>query len=287
MDYVKKIKTFIIAVFDFITKYFKTCVFLSILALILFSSSEPVQTPNLAKIYIKGAILDSENLRLQIEEVRKYPTIKGALLIIDSPGGGVGPSVEMADMIANLAKEMPVVAHIENMMASGGYYAGIYATKIYANRGSLIGSIGVILNGANIEELMQKIGVKSQILSVGEFKEAGSFMREWSEKEKDYLREIINETYEMFVSDVRKARKLESMDSDIFAQGRIFNAPKAHKIGLIDEIGSRDDAILALQELSGVKQTKWLERSKFETYMQSLMQSFASQIVSAFGLQLQ
>lgn len=281
----KKLTTPIISVLDFITKYFKTFVFLFIVVLIMASSHKPTQTPNLAKIYLKGTILDSENLRLQIEEIKKYPSIKGALLIIDSPGGAAGASIEIADLIKDLTKSMPVVTHTESTMTSGAYYAGIYASRIYANRGSLVGHIGVIFNGANIQDLIKKLGIQSQTLSAGEFKEAGALMtRAWSEKEKKYMQQVINNTYDMFVLDVANARKLNIADSHKFAQGQIFNAKKAKDLGLIDGVCSRDEAISTLKDLSGVTQAKWLEKTRFETYMESLMQSSMGYLFGIFGL---
>ncbi len=282
----KKICAPFVAVLDCITKYFKTFVFLFIVVLCIIGLNEPTQTPNLAKIYIKGAILDSSNLRAQIEEIKKYPSIKGILLIIDSPGGAVGASVEMSDLIKELNESIPVVVHVEGIMASGSYYAGINASKIIANRGSLIGSIGVIFSGVNIQELMEKIGIKPQTLAVGEYKEAGSIYREWTPKEKQYLQEILDESYTIFVQDVAKARKLKTSDSKIFAEGKIFNAPKAKELGLIDTIGSRNEAIITLKELAQVSDEQWLTKSKFEGYMDTLLESSASLIVGKLSGEL-
>lgn len=283
----KKLFTPITCTLDFITKYFKTFVFLTILAFIALATSEPTQTPNLARIYIKGMILDSASLRAQIDEINKYPSIKGALLVIDSPGGALGASVEMADLIKSLKAKMPVVAHAEGVMASGSYYAGAYASEVYANRGSLVGSIGVIFNGFNIEELLQKIGYKPSVISAGEYKEVGAYYRQWSAKERAYIENLIKEEYEMFVADIANARGLKVADSDSFAQGKIFNAPKAKSLGLIDDIGSRDDAIEALKRLSGVENPQWLEKSALQSYMDRALESSASVALGAlFGMGL-
>ena len=142
--------------------------------------------------------------------------------MIDSPGGAVGASVEMADLIKELANTMPVVVHTEGIMASGSYYAGVYASKIYANRGALIGSIGVLFNGANLQELFKKIGYEPQIIAAGEYKEIDAYYRDWTQKERAYIQNLIQEEYQTFITDVAKARNLELKDSSKFAEGRVF-----------------------------------------------------------------
>lgn len=266
---------------DFITKYFKVFVFLFIVFLILSPSGEPMQIPNLAKIELKGAILDANAIRKQIEQISKYPTIKGVLLVIDSPGGAVGASVEIADLIKDLNAKIPVVAHAQGTMASGAYYAGAYARKIYANRGSLVGSIGVIFAGGNIEELLGKIGYKPSVLKAGEYKEIGVPYRAWSEKEREFLQNLINEEYDIFVSDMVEARGLKREDSFKFAEGKIFTAQSALELGLIDALGSQQNAIDELKNLSKVKQERWLQKDKFESFMDSLVQSSASLVLGS------
>lgn len=279
----KKIFTPIISTLDFITKYFKTFVFLFIVVLIVASNSEPVQIPNLAKIELKGAILDSNAIAKQIKQIEKYPSIKGVLLVIDSPGGAVGASAEIADLIKELDAKIPVVAHAQGTMASGAYYAGAYARKIYANRGSLVGSIGVIFAGVNIEELLGKIGYKPSVLKAGEYKEIGTPYRAWSEKERKFLQDLINEEYDIFVRDIVEARGLKVEDSNKFAEGKVFTAKSALELGLIDALGSQRNAIEELKLLSKVKVERWLEKDKFESFLDSLVQSSASLLISTLG----
>lgn len=278
---IKKIFGAVQSTLDFITKYFKVFVFLFIVFLILSPSGEPMQIPNLAKIELKGAILDANAIRKQIEQISKYPTIKGVLLVIDSPGGAVGASVEIADLIKDLNAKIPVVAHAQGTMASGAYYAGAYARKIYANRGSLVGSIGVIFAGGNIEELLGKIGYKPSVLKAGEYKEIGVPYRAWSEKEREFLQNLINEEYDIFVSDMVEARGLKREDSFKFAEGKIFTAQSALELGLIDALGSQQNAIDELKNLSKVKQERWLQKDKFESFMDSLVQSSASLVLGS------
>ena len=270
---------FIIKPFDFIQKYFKTFVFLLIVILIFGSATQHKDlNANLAKIYLKGPIFESETFMSQIENLKNYQNIKGILLIIDSPGGTLGASVEIADIIKELNQSIPVVAYVQGTMASGSYYAGMYANTIVANRGSMIGSIGVIFNGYNIKDLMDKIGIKSQSLAAGEFKEAGTFTREWSKKEKEYLNKLLNQQYKMFITDVSNARNLDPDNYKSFAEGKIFSAYEALNLGLIDMVGSQVNAINILKELSGVKEIIWVKNGILDTYLEKIASKAINQV---------
>lgn len=270
---------FIIKPFDFIQKYFKTFVFLLIVILIFGSATQHKDlNANLAKIYLKGPIFESETFMSQIENLKNYQNIKGILLIIDSPGGTLGASVEIADIIKELNQSIPVVAYVQGTMASGSYYAGMYANTIVANRGSMIGSIGVIFNGYNIKDLMDKIGIKSQSLAAGEFKEAGTFTREWSQKEKEYLNKLLNQQYKMFITDVSNARNLDPDNYKSFAEGKIFSAYEALNLGLIDMVGSQVNAINILKELSGVKEIIWVKNGILDTYLEKIASKAINQV---------
>lgn len=283
-----KIFTPIIAVLECITKYFKAFVFILIVIILLIGINPPAQQPNLAKIQLKGMILDSSMLRAQIDELHQYPSLKGVLLVVNSPGGAVGASVEISDLIKELAEKLPVVVHTEEVMASGAYYASIGASKIYANRGALIGSIGVIFSGANIKPLLDKIGYEPQTIAAGEYKEIGTYYRDWSAKERTFIQNLIKEEYDTFITDVANARKLDLANAQQFAEGKIFNATKAKELGLIDDILSRNQAIAQLKILSGVEQEEWLEKSSWQSYIDSALESSLSSVFSAlFGVGLQ
>lgn len=283
-----KIFTPIIAVLECITKYFKAFVFILIVIILLISINPPAQQPNLAKIQLKGMILDSSMLRAQIDELHQYPSLKGVLLVVNSPGGAVGASVEISDLIKELAEKLPVVVHTEGVMASGAYYASIGASKIYANRGALIGSIGVIFSGANIKPLLDKIGYEPQTITAGEYKEIGTYYRDWSAKERTFIQNLIKEEYDTFITDVANARNLDLANAQQFAEGKIFNATKAKELGLIDDILSRNQAIAQLKILSGVEKEEWLEKSSWQSYIDSALESSLSSVFSAlFGVGLQ
>ena len=171
---------------------------------------------------------------------------------------------------------------------AGQYYAGAYASRIYANRGALIGSIGVLFSGANIKELLRKIGYEPQVIAAGEYKEVGTYYRDWTQKERAYIENLIQEEYQTFITDVAKARNLELKDSSKFAQGKVFNAAKAKELGLIDDVMSRNQAIDKLKELAKVEYAIWLQKSSWQSYIDTLVESSASKVLSAMlGIGLQ
>lgn len=270
----------VIAILDFITKYFKTVVFLTIIYFIVSGDDQNVNSvtssANLQKIELFGPILDVNKVLEKIESAKKSENIKGVLLVVNSPGGAVAPSVELTYAIKELAHVKPVVAYAAGVMASGSYYASIWADKIYANPGSMIGSIGVIFQGANVEELMQKIGISTQTVKAGRYKEAGTPTRDWNSYEKAELEKVINDTYDMFITDVSEARKLKKENHTQFADAHIFTSRQAQKVGLIDEVSTMSGAKDALFKLSKVKDPIWTKEDKFEKFMDKLISEVAS-----------
>lgn len=263
----------IIAILDFITKYFKTIVFLTIIYFVVSSSdestigSEGFDQANLQKIELYGPILTAEKVLAQIEKAKSSTNIRGVLLDVNSPGGAVAPSVEIAYAIKELAKIKPVVAYASGVMASGSYYSSIWANKIVANPGSMVGSIGVIFQGTNLEELMEKIGVKTQTVKAGLYKEAGTPTRQWSTYEKEELEKVINDTYNMFITDVANARKLNVLDHKKFADAHIFTSSQAKKVGLVDEVATLSYAKNEIIKLSKVKNPVWKKEDKFDKFL--------------------
>ena len=290
MDDLRNIGRIFTAPLDFISKYFKVFVLLLIVLLIFVPDydEEDSTPPNLAKLYLTTPIYESDSFAAQIEKIIKNKNIKGVLLVIDSPGGSVGASIEIADMVKNLNQKIPVIAYVRGSMASGSYYAGMYAKEIYANRCALVGSIGVIFSGVNIEELMAKIGIKEQSVKAGEYKEVGTSTRQWSEEEKLFIENLILEQYELFRQDVIQARgsKLKVMDYREFAEGKVFSAHIAAQLGLIDKVASMQEAVATLKAQAGVENAVWLKKDKFEAYMDKFLESASSKILSLFSPQL-
>lgn len=271
MNTLSRIFGYITKPLDFLTKYFKLLVLALIVIFFSMSNEDSKQSEaNLAKLYLRGPILQSDEIRDQIEKIKSNANIKGVLLLIDSPGGSIGASIEVANLIKELRDSMPIITHIEGVMASGSYYSGMYSDKIIANRGAIIGSIGVIFNGFNVKPLLNKVGIEEQTLQEGQYKSIGTPLREWKLNEKEFLQNLIKEQYKMFVSDVIQARNLANTDPKVFADGKVFSASQALKLGLIDALGSQNQAIQELLEITQVKKAIWLEKSKTQQWLDQL-----------------
>jgi len=263
--------------------HFKGLLFLLILLLIFMPVSKaPLKQANLQEIKLAGPIMDADKVLKQIEEAKKDAHIKGVLFNINSPGGAVAPSIEISYAIRELDKQKPVVVYASGTMASGGYYAGVFARKIYANPGSIVGSIGVIMESANIQGLMDKIGIKPQLVKQGTYKEAGTPVREWTPQEREELERLTKDTYELFISDVAKARKLDPKAYKEYADAHIFSAQRAKKVGLVDEIGIKAQARTYLQEQSQVKNPVWKKKDKLDSFIEKLTSNAVAQVRSYF-----
>lgn len=266
----------------FINENFKAIVLVLVVLLVVGSMQDtPTQQPNLAKLYLTTPIFSATSIESQIQNIKKNSSIQGVLLVIDSPGGSVSASIEVADLIKELGQDMPVVAYVQGSMASGSYYGGMYASEIVANRGALIGSIGVIFSGYNIAHLLENLGIQEQVLKKGEYKEVGTMSRQWSAQEREFLDNLLSEQYAMFVNDVKTARgeKL-SQDSQAFAQGKIFSAKTALQLGLIDKIGSLQEATEILKTKAHVDEVVWLKKSKIDSYVEQFQDSLISKVLS-------
>ena len=170
MEGLKKLLLPITAPIEFIQNHFKAMVFLLIVVLIFFPKDDSLEPHNLEEIKLSGSIIDVSEVLKKIDDARKDEKVKGVLFVVDSPGGAVAPSVEISYAIKRLRESKPVVAYASGTMASGSYYASIWANEIIANPGSMVGSIGVIMQGADLSEIMQKIGIKSQVVMAGKYK---------------------------------------------------------------------------------------------------------------------
>lgn len=276
MEFIKKLFLPITVPMKFIQDHFKAMIFLLILFLIFAPDSEKDLTPNnLQSINLFGPIMEVSEVMTKLEDAAKNNSIKGVLLIIDSPGGAVSPSVEVAYAIKRLKEKKPVVVYAQGTIASGSYYASIWANKIVANPGSMVGSIGVVMQGANMSELMDKIGIKTQSVQAGKYKKIGTTDREWTDYEVSELNKVIYGTYDMFTKDVADARGLDFNKRDKYANAHIFTAQQAKDVGLVDSVGVMYDAKKELVALSGVQNPVWNKEDKFDKLMKKLSASTA------------
>ena len=279
IENIKKVFHFVTYPIVFIQNHFKAVLLVVVLVFISSKSDVKIQKENLYKISIDGAILNSDKFLEELQKAKKE-NIKGLLVLINSPGGLVAPSVEMMMAIREYQKTRPVVVYAKGLLASGSYYASIYANTIIANPGSVVGSIGVIFQSVNIKELLDKIGIKPMVIKSGKYKEAGAIYRDLKEYEKKELQTLNKDIYNMFVQDVIKARGLNKNNIDKFANGRVFVASKAKKIGLIDKVGSIEDAKNELIKLSKVNTPIWNKKSKIDTFLEDIESKTVSSVYS-------
>ena len=209
----------------------------------------------IARIEITGAIASETRKRvlkaLKTVEEKKFPAL---LLRIDSPGGTVGDSQEIYSALKKLQeeKDLKVVASFGNISASGGVYIGVGAKNIVANPGTITGSIGVILRGNNLERLLDKIGVSFQTIKSGPYKDILSFDRQLTSEEEQILQDLIDTSYDQFVKTVAEGRNLEVETVKTFADGRIFTGEQALELGVVDRLGTEEDARRWAAELAGL-----------------------------------
>lgn len=268
MEIIKKIGSCLATGMRFMQNHFKaTLLVLFILWLIIPSSEEGLTPHNLQKISLTGPIMDASGIVEQLDEARENKEVKGVLFSIDSPGGAVAPSVEIAYALKRLSETKPTVVYAAGIMASGGYYSAIWGNEIIANPGSMIGSIGVIIEGADVSGLMEKVGVKTQVVHAGEYKQVGTMERQWSNIERAELEKVINGTYDLFVSDVARARHLDINNSKEYANAHIFTAAQAKEVKLVDSLGVEFDAKKRVEALSKVKEPIWNKEDPMDKFM--------------------
>jgi protease-4 len=211
----------------------------------------------IAVVYLEGVIFDSktvnEHLKMYGEDLR----VRAILLRMDTPGGGVAASQEIADQVKWLRNEKgkKVVISMGSVGASGGYYIACAADKIYANRGTITGSIGVIAEWVNYGNLLKWAQLQPEVIKSGEFKDVGSPTREPTPKEKEYLQSLINQMFEQFVSAVADGRKEYLTRDQVkqLADGRVYTGEEALREKLIDDLGNYDAALKGTAELVGIK----------------------------------
>ena len=208
-----------------------------------------------AIIRIEGVIMDS---RETIEELRRFrdnPSIKAVVLRIDSPGGGVVPSQEIHTEVLKARKggRLKVVASMGNLAASGGYYIAAATDKIVANPGTLTGSIGVIMELANVQGLLEKVGVQSVVIKSGRYKDLASPFRAMSKEDRVLLQRVLDDVHDQFIQAVAVGRALNVEEVRPLADGRIFTGRQARTAKLVDELGDLQDAIKLAARMVGIE----------------------------------
>lgn len=232
----------------------------------------------IALVEVIGTIYSAENTIRQLEKYKKDDSVKGIVLRIESPGGGIAASQEMYEKIKQVRDSgKPIIASMGAVAASGGYYIACGADTIMANPGTTTGSIGVIAEIPNTKDLLDKIGVRFEILKSGKYKDTGSPFRKMTAEERAYLQGWIDNAYEQFVDVVVKERKLDRSHVLKYADGRIYTGVQALNYGLIDTLGTYEDAINLAGKVAGIegKPRTTKEHKRKLTFFDLLFQDYS------------
>lgn len=207
-------------------------------------------------VVVLEGVISSDLAERTVRQLAKYgddPAIKAIVLRIDSPGGGVASSQEVYEEVKRIrARGKLVVASLGSIAASGGYYVACVAERIFGNAGTLTGSIGVIVQLANAEELLRKIGVASTVVTSGPFKDSGNPTRALRPEEREAFQALVDDVYQQFVEAVSQGRRMSVAEVRQVADGRIYTGRQAKELRLIDELGTLQDAIMYAASTSGI-----------------------------------
>jgi protease IV len=230
-------------------------------------------------------VISSDLAEGTVRQLTKYaddPAIKAIVLRIDSPGGGVASSQEIYEEVKRVrANGKPVIASLGSVAASGGYYIACVTDRIFANAGTVTGSIGVIVQLANAAELLRKVGVEPTIITSGPFKDSGNPTRAMRPDERQVFQALVEDVYQQFVEAVAQGRNLSVDAVRQAADGRIFTGRQARDLRLVDELGTFQDAITYVASTSGIagkpklvqegKERLWWLKLLFESLHSSFM----------------
>jgi protease-4 len=230
-----------------------------------------------AIVHVEGLLTDSESVVDEIKRYTKMSAVKAIVVRINSPGGFVAPSQEIYSALNRVrGKDIPVIASMGTVAASGGYYVALGADRIVANPGTATGSIGVILSYPTFSGLFDKVGISMEHVKSGAFKDLGDMSRAMTEAEREVLQDRVDEIYDQFVGDVAEARGMTKEEVRELADGRVYSGRQAVKLNLVDAEGDLDSAVKMAAEEAGIKgEPRVLRRKKhgFVAFMEAFEES--------------
>ena len=237
---------------DSLIKYFKkrkkkVSLFLGVAfiisILVLLSESKFTQKETIAKINLEGIISDKNDFIDSVENINKNENIKGLLVVVNSPGGTFVSSKEVYDALEKISKKIPTSVYMREIATSGAYLASLGVDKIFANNGTITGSIGVILQTAELTSLLEKLGIQPIVIKSGQFKAVPNPLENVDEENLSYMKKIIDRLPKEFIELVEKKRNLGVEAKNKISDGRIFTSKQAKALNLIDYVGNESDAI--------------------------------------------
>ena len=254
------------------------------LSFLMFFKERDFGKPQIGVLQIKGVILDAEEYLMAINGMAKDRGIKAIVVRIDSPGGSVGASQEIFEELKKIRVKKPVVVSMGSVAASGGLYVALGGNKIFASPGTVTGSIGVVLEIPNIEKLLKKIGVETEAIKSGAYKDTGSIYRPLTPEEKDYLREKVKIIHDQFIKAISEERKIPIEKVKEFADGRIFTGEEALSLGLVDKLGNFWDAVNEAKKMAKITEAKLVFLPKKKGFLSKILEEKSSSILEAFFL---
>jgi protease-4 len=218
------------------------------------TTDNPFSTDKIAVVLIEGEIFESHDTLEALHRYADNSSVKAIVMRINSPGGAIAPSQEIYEEIRNVRRRSgkPIVASLDSVAASGGFYIASACDRIVANPGSLTGSIGVILQWMQIRDLLAWAKMKPETLTSGPMKAAGSPYEQLTDAQRAYLQSVVEQLHGQFVRAVAAGRKMPVADVSRIADGRVFTGEQALGLKLVDELGNLDDAIHVAAKLAGV-----------------------------------
>ena len=219
------------------------------------SNNSSIDSPGkkVGVIKISGPIIASEQINSKLEKFKNRNDISAIVLRIDSPGGLVAPTQEIFEKVKSVREVKPVVSSMGTVAASGGYYIALGSDSLIANPGTIVGSIGVIMNYPIATELLDKVGIKFETVKSGGLKDVGSYSREVTEADRRHLNEMVTNMHNQFIAAVEENRDIDRSELIKLADGRVFTGLQSKDLGLVDMLGTFDDAINIAGALGNIK----------------------------------
>jgi protease-4 len=208
----------------------------------------------IAVVDLKGTITSSDDVIRQLKKYRNMRSVKAIILHIDSPGGGVVASQEMYEEVRSIRDGgKPVIVSMGALAASGGYYVACGGSRLIANRGTLTGSIGVISEFLQLRGALDKLGIDMKTIKAGKLKDAGSPVKKMTDEEQKYFQELMDDVHAQFITVVARERHMKPKDLEPIADGRVFTGEQAVTLGLVDTLGTYQDAIRIAASMVGIE----------------------------------
>lgn len=245
-----------------------------------FDSEKIVSGPRIGIVEIRGIIDDSKTILKQLKKFSRESDVRGILVRVDSPGGTVGPIQEIYSEVLKLGRTKKIYVSIGNIAASGGYYIASAGQKIFSNPGSIVGSISVTMQTVNVEQLVKMLKVDVETIKSGKYKDIGSPFKEMTPEERELLLNVTKDIHNQFIDAVARGRRMDIERVREIADGRIMTGLSAQRLGLVDEIGTIEDATEMLWKdlnLSGEPQTV-SPKKQSSSFLKQLMDSLSEDI---------